>query len=273
MAGASDPFQHVIDNTYVPSYTYASGTYSNGLVWASDAALALGLPLAPSLSLGGTNYAFGGATTGNNIPNIPPSLVTQAAQYLASTSNHASANALYVVAGGGNDARAILSGNPFASVAAYVANVGTIVDELQAAGAQHIVVWNTPNLGLAPAVVAGGGAAFGAGLAATMNAALAARLAGEEGVSIFDIFGLGTSLSLGFANSTDACGAIANANCSNYVYWDGIHPTAAAHQAIANAFIAQAVPEASTWAMMILGFAGVGFIAYRRKSRSAAIAA
>jgi choice-of-anchor C domain-containing protein len=30
-----------------------------------------------------------------------------------------------------------------------------------------------------------------------------------------------------------------------------------------------AVPEASTWAMMILGFAGVGFIAYRRKSRPA----
>jgi hypothetical protein len=28
-----------------------------------------------------------------------------------------------------------------------------------------------------------------------------------------------------------------------------------------------AVPEASTWAMMILGFAGVGFLAYRRKPR------
>jgi hypothetical protein len=27
-----------------------------------------------------------------------------------------------------------------------------------------------------------------------------------------------------------------------------------------------AVPEPSTWAMMILGFAGVGFMAYRRKS-------
>jgi hypothetical protein len=27
-----------------------------------------------------------------------------------------------------------------------------------------------------------------------------------------------------------------------------------------------AVPESSTWAMMILGFFGVGFIAYRRKS-------
>jgi choice-of-anchor C domain-containing protein len=34
-----------------------------------------------------------------------------------------------------------------------------------------------------------------------------------------------------------------------------------------------AVPEASTWAMMILGFAGVGFMAYRRKSQPAALAA
>jgi hypothetical protein len=30
-----------------------------------------------------------------------------------------------------------------------------------------------------------------------------------------------------------------------------------------------AVPEASTWAMMILGFMGVGFLAYRRKSQTA----
>jgi hypothetical protein len=28
-----------------------------------------------------------------------------------------------------------------------------------------------------------------------------------------------------------------------------------------------AVPEPSTWAMMILGFFGVGFMAYRRKSQ------
>ena len=30
-------------------------------------------------------------------------------------------------------------------------------------------------------------------------------------------------------------------------------------------FSISAVPEASTWAMMLLGFAGVGFLAYRRK--------
>jgi probable HAF family extracellular repeat protein len=35
----------------------------------------------------------------------------------------------------------------------------------------------------------------------------------------------------------------------------------------------EAVPETSTWAMMILGFAGVGFMAYRRKSKSASLAA
>ena len=34
-----------------------------------------------------------------------------------------------------------------------------------------------------------------------------------------------------------------------------------------------AVPEPSTWAMMILGFAGVGFMAYRRKSKQALMAA
>ena len=34
-----------------------------------------------------------------------------------------------------------------------------------------------------------------------------------------------------------------------------------------------AVPEPSTWAMMILGFASVGFMAYRRKSKSALMAA
>jgi PEP-CTERM motif len=34
-----------------------------------------------------------------------------------------------------------------------------------------------------------------------------------------------------------------------------------------------AVPEPSTWAMLIFGFAGIGFMAYRRKSKSALMAA
>jgi len=35
--------------------------------------------------------------------------------------------------------------------------------------------------------------------------------------------------------------------------------------------ISSAVPESSTWAMMVLGFAGVGFIAYRRRQNGSAL--
>ncbi|SHI13988.1 SGNH/GDSL hydrolase family protein [Bradyrhizobium erythrophlei] len=277
--------QTITGNTYVPGAPYAtatsSGTFSNGPVWASDAASALGVPLTPSLA-GGTNFAFGGATTGG--PGPIPNLLVQASQYLTSTSNTASSSALYVVAGGGNDARAALSAiaaNPSsapatiaATAASFATNILTIVNELNLAGAQHIVVWDTPNLGLAPAVVAGGGAALGTLLAEDMNADLAALLAGKTDVSTFDIFGLGTSIALdpsayGFTNVTDACGAVAGANCNTYAYWDGIHPTAAAHLVIADAFVDEVtgVPEPSTWAMMLLGFVGIGFLAYRRKSK------
>ena len=159
--------QTITGNTYIPTYPYAPGTtYSNGPVWASYAASALGVSAAPSLA-GGTNYAFGGATTGPDPSSFPYSLLTQANQYLASTGGTAASSALYVVAGGGNDARAALSAiaaNPAsapaviaATAASFVANVLTIVNNLNSAGAQHIIVWDTPNLGLAPAVVAGRG--------------------------------------------------------------------------------------------------------------------
>ena len=36
--------------------------------------------------------------------------------------------------------------------------------------------------------------------------------------------------------------------------------------------LASAVPEPSTWAMMIIGFCGVGFMAYRRKQAAPLIA-
>ena len=266
--------QTITGNTYVPSHPYDvgtfSGTFSNGPVWASTVANALNVPLTPSFA-GGTNFALGGATSAG--------LVNQAAAYFTMTGNSASPTALYVVEGGGNDARAALAGNVSftQTIIDYVANIHGIVDGLQAAGAKHIVVWNTPNLGLAPAVAAvPGGTAAGSFLASQMNAALSAALALETEVSIFDIYGLGTSIfqdpaKFGLTNVTDACGAIAGADCNKYEYWDGIHPTAAAHLIIADAFIAQAVPEPSTWAMLILGFACVGYMTYRRRQQATAL--
>ena len=277
--------QTISGNGYVPKQPYIvngfSGTFSNGPVWATDVAKALNLPLSPSFA-GGTNFALGGSTSGG--------LVLQANAYFAMTGSLASPTALYVVEGGGNDARDALNtiagcaGNAAcvgatvaATAASFAANIGTIVDGLKAGGAQHIIVWDTPNIGLAPAVTAAGASGIGSILATQMNLALAAELAGE-GVSIFDIYGLGTSIAanpsaFGFLNVKDACGAPSNACDPNTAeYWDGIHPTAFAHSVIADAFIAEAVPEPSTWAMMILGFAGVGFMAYRRKSKPALMA-
>jgi len=282
--GLFDPLQVVTGNTYIPSNTYASGTYSNGPVWASDFAAMIGLPLAPSLA-GGTDFAFGGATTGTAGPGpggFPFSLLVQSTQYLAATGNHASPNGLYVIAGGGNDARAALTaigggasipGTILSTAASFAANVGSIVDALQAAGAQHIIVWDAPNLGLAPALMAAGPATAGlaTSLSASMNAALAARLAGEAGVTTFDIFGLGNQIAanpalFGFTNISDACGAAVGANCNQYAYWDGIHPSAATHRVIADAFLITAVPEPETWVLLAGGFALLGATSRRRPS-------
>ena len=98
---------------------------------------------------------------------------------------------------------------------------------------------------------------------------------------MFDIFGLEDSIianpgAFNFVNVTDACGAPSLAcDPATALFWDGIHPTAFAHSVIAEQFLdaTGAVPEPSTWAMILLGFAGIGFMAYRRKSKPALMAA
>ena len=41
---------------------------------------------------------------------------------------------------------------------------------------------------------------------------------------------------------------------------------------LGNAFSVTAVPEPSTWAMMLLGFVGLGYAAFRRRSKGLAVA-
>ena len=57
------------------------------------------------------------------------------------------------------------------------------------------------------------------------------------------------------------CGA----DAANYLFWDSVHPTDRGHTFIANVF-AQAVPEPSTYALMVLGVAVV-LVAARRGRR------
>jgi outer membrane lipase/esterase len=164
-----------------------------------------------------------------------------------------------------------VSGNPSLVIGvaamAYAMGIGTLVDQLQAAGAQHIVVWNVPNLGLAPAVTSLGPGASSLGSAVTqsMNGALAARLAGESGVTIFDLFGAVTSFAsnagaFGLVNVTDACGAIVGCDPLTSLFWDGIHPTSAGHALLAQEMFAATVPEPAEYMLLL---AGALFVARR----------
>jgi len=148
---------------------------------------------------------------------------------------------------------------PTVHAADYAADIGGIVDTLQAKGAHDIVVWNTPNVGLTPAVLAvGPGASFlGMSIAETMNSALAARLFGEPGVQTFDVFDLLSTVvahpgDFGLSNVSDACGASVTCDPSQYLFWDGIHPTSAGHLIVADA-MTHAVPEPSIYATLLIG--------------------
>ena len=283
----SDPAQVITGNSYIPSQPYASGQFTNGDVWAKTFASALGVPLSgqPAL-LGGGNFAFGGARVATDGAGLPPSLLMQEGMFLQSVGNVAPASALYVVAGGGNDARdafaaAAASSTPAATIRAaanaYAQSIGTIVDQLQAAGAEHIVVWDVPDLGLAPAVTEfGAGASFlGTRVSRVMNRFLARRLDGEAGVSVFDVFGLQNDIvaspaSFGLVNVADACGApTEQCDPATALFWDGIHPTAAGHALLAQGMLVVAVPEPSEVVLML---SGLVFVAtwQRRARRSAA---
>ncbi len=267
----------------------AAGTYSNGAVWTQYFAQSLGLPLTPSLA-GGTNFAFGGAQTGLNgseipqLPGFPYSMQTQLGTYMGITGNHADPNALYVVAGGGNNIRAALeamavgadpTATANATVAGYAADMAGIVGSLKLAGAQHVLVLNTPNFGLTPLANAMGVSAQASGLSFAMNAALNGALTGS-GAQVFDLYGFMTNAvnhaaQLGFSNWTDACAAT-NSTCdvNTSLFWDGIHPTTLAHQQLAAAVYTAAVPvpEPDVAALFAVGLVTVAVARSRARRRA-----
>lgn len=86
----------------------------------------------------------------------------------------------------------------------------------------------------------------------------------------------------GLTNTTDPCYVLPNgpecATPNSYFYYYIDHPSTYVHQIVGNELYNEVlglptpVPEPSTWAMMVLGFLGLGFAGYRR-ARTKVVAA
>jgi hypothetical protein len=113
------------------------------------------------------------------------------------------------------------------------------------------------------------------------------ELAPGTNLTDFDLFGFNANIladaaAHGFTNTTDPCYAFtglptstaSNTGCDtgnidSFVYWNDIHPTAPV-QALWAQGLRAAVPEPSTWAMLLIGFSGLAFAGYRRARESRA---
>jgi outer membrane lipase/esterase len=259
----------------VPIFPYPSARYSNGPVWTEQLASSLGLSATPSLA-GGTNFAFGAARSGPLGSSFPFSLRDQAASYLASTGGTAPSGNLYVVQGGGNDARDALAlsgtgGDPSSLFSSYASDISTIISQIEAGGGDHILLLNVPDIGKTPAVLALGpdASAAGSAIALNFNAALEARLATlpattRADISLLDLFSLQNEvfsrpLTYGFSNVISPCAfsEACIANPAEFFYWDGIHPTSNGHALIASAALGL-VPLPGTTSLLCLGLVVLG---------------
>lgn len=255
------PPNYDVNPLLIPDDAYARGGHhlTNGPTWAEQLGRSLGLapdvgPAFRDANSRATNYAVGGARANDDGLNI--NLPVQVRVFLQDFSGSASPDALYVVAFGGNDVRDALAaagagGHPEPVIAAGVSAVGANILALYSAGARKFIVWNAPNIGLIPAVQAlGPDAVTGAGLLAqafnTNLGVVLATLRSLPDITIteFDLYGTFSAIhedpaAFGMTDVTHPCISpndppFVCKHPGTYFFWDGIHPTTAAHAIIAH---------------------------------------
>ena len=220
-----------------PPFPYYQGRVSNGPVWVEYLAPQLGLTYTPL-----DNFSWAGARTdrSNSFTGLPGML--DELDELLSTSKRLDNQALYVVFGGSNDFIRIFGGeDPMVVIPEAVGNILSIVTQLRARGAKHIVVVDLPNLGLTPRARAGGPAlALTATFLSTVyNELLSSALDSADKkivrVSAFDILNMlaANPAAFGLTNVTDPGISIFPAPADTYLFWDDLHPSTTVHRIIA----------------------------------------
>nr|WP_294508876.1 SGNH/GDSL hydrolase family protein [uncultured Rhodopila sp.] len=273
----------------LPAPPYANGQFSNGPTWVQDLSISLGLGAEQPSLAGGNDYAFGGATTGYaaSANQTVPTLQQQVTAFTAAHGTGAPSTALYAVWIGANDLSNLLVSGETASQMVSDAKGAAAVETaaivtLAAAGARNFVVPLVPDLGLTPNSTGAGAAAVAAATALSQvyDATLIAGLNGlvtADGISItiVDTYSLIDSAvadpaAFGFTNVTAPCyvgpqtgGGTVCANPSQYLFWDGEHPTEVGHALIAAEAEAD-LPEPGTLATLGLGLAGIAMLRRRR---------
>jgi len=269
--GKNTPPSYLVDELLVPSVPYARGGhhFSDGATWVEQLARSLGMaasakPALANESRKAANYAVGGARARNT--DHPFDLGEQTAAFLAERGGAAPSSPLYVVEMGGNDirdaietfSRVFQATNDPAEATARAGDVlaGALssiyqnIALLYGRGARNFLVVNAPDLGLTPAIRAlgPGATALAAGLSQQFNAGLDGVIAGFAGEPDIKLVRLDVYTKLqaivaepegfGLINVTAACITpdVAPYHCKafkDYLFWDGIHPTAAAHAIVA----------------------------------------
>jgi len=222
----------------------------------------LGLAVAKNSLDGGTDYAFGGATTKDGtqdrtIINNPfpfgggdftitiDNMGKQINDYLAS--HAADPNALYILWGGGNDLFDDFSAQ---SVTDTATRVGMLIIRLANAGARNFLVPNVPPLGAVPNSFGDPNRVAGLDQASAsyrtqLSSAVGSVVRGFAGNGItihlynLDVWlglirVLGQPAKYNFVNTIDSAQGGSGVNPDQYLFWDDIHPTTGGHHELAN---------------------------------------